>query len=141
MRQVTRDLIDNFEIKSLGFDFMGYEYEADKSLSFHHIIVPRCIAPKLGLVRGLYYWNGVILVKETSHEYLHIIEEYDNDMFYAITSEMIDEKIRGHIDIDNLRRIDDVLNCFERDYSSETRNSQPIIKERYLKRVLKKNLF
>lgn len=141
MREVTRLLIRDFKVIELGYDFMGYEFEDLKDLSFHHVFIPKCISPKLGLTRGLYYWNGSILVKDTAHTYLHIIEEFDEDMFYDITSELIDEKINGRIDMENLRRIDDILTCFEREHAGDTRNSQPIIKERYLRRVLKKDWY
>lgn len=37
-------------------------------------------------------------------------------MFLAITSEMLDELIKGYLDRENLLRIRDILNCFEKEY-------------------------
>lgn len=138
MRLATQLLIENYELKKLKYDFMGYEFMRMNELSFHHLLIPRCEAPNRGLDRGYYYWNGVILNKNTAHTYLHIIEEYDYDMFLAITSEMLDEKIKEYIDVDNLRRIDDILKCFEKEYIDEERKGHPLIKSTYMKRVLKK---
>lgn len=139
MRPSTKLLIDKYELLKLKYDFMGYEFERLKDLSFHHLLIPRCEASSMGLERGYFYWNGVILNKNIAHQYLHIVEEYDLDMFLDITSEMLDEKIKGYIDIENIRKINDILNCFEKEYYGKERNGQPIIKDKYLKRVLKKN--
>ena len=121
----------------LKYDFMGYEFKNVNELSFHHLIIPRHIAPLVGLERGYQSWNGVILKQHTSHVYLHTIEEFDLDRFYAITSEMLDEKIKGRISLDNIREIDDILNGFEREYAGKvypgSRNE--IVKEVYTRRL------
>ena len=93
---------------------------------------------RLGLGDGYYKWNGAILVQETSHEYLHIIENKDYDMFLAITSEMIDENIKERLDRDNLLRIRNILIQFEREHCSDrNKKGKSLIKEEYVrKRVL-----
>ena len=73
-------------------------------------------------------------------DYIHeIIEHYDYDMFLAITSELIDENIQGKLSLENLRKIKDILLCFEREHcSTRTKKGNLIIKEDYMKgRVLK----
>ncbi len=141
MKSVTEEMIRQYKIMKLGYDFMGYEVSQKKYLSFHHLIIPRRNCTRLGLGDGYYKWNGAILVQETSHEYLHIIENKDYDMFLAITSEMIDENVKGRIDKDNLLKIRDILLQFEKEHiNDKTRKGKKIIKEDYLTRRLKLNL-
>lgn len=128
MKLITLQMINEFKIKKLGFDMMGYTFNKTDELSFHHLITPR----RLG--GPMIKENGAILKQATSHDYLHRIEAIDYDMFLAITSEMIDENIKGRLDIDNLKRIRDTLLCFEREYSgARTKKGHPLIKEQYIK--------
>ena len=141
MKPVTEEMIRQYKIMKLRYDFMGYEVSQKKNLSFHHLIIPRRNCTRLGLGDGYYKWNGAILVQDTSHEYLHIIEQKDYDMFLSITSEMIDENVKGRIDKDNLLRIRDILLQFEKEhFNDKTRKGKKIIKEDYLTRRLKLNL-
>ena len=116
MEQMTKD----FKIMKLGFDFMGYKVDKKQSLSFHHLIIPHRESKNYGIGDGYLYWNGAILKQNTSHDYLHVIERIDEEIFYLITSEMIDENIKGRIDIDNLKRIHDLLLYFEREHDHDT---------------------
>lgn len=129
MKQITNLMIDEFNIRKLGFDFMAYSLERDDIYTFHHLIVPNR--------RGGTYarWNGAILCGKTSHEYLHRIEHIDYDIFSFITCEMIDMNVKGYLDRENLRQIDDLLSCFEREHSGErTRKGKLLIKEEYTRR-------
>ncbi len=139
MRQSTKNLIRKYSLMKLKYDFMGYEFRRMSDLSFHHLIIPRSVSPFLDLDRGYYEWNGVILVQKSSHEFLHIIERFDLDRFYAITSEMLDEKLKGNISMDNIKKINDVLNSFEKEYIGQTfkGSHSEIIKPAYTKRLLK----
>lgn len=130
MREVTKLMINEFKIKQLGYDFMGYSLQRGDVYTFHHLIIPN----RNG---GPYArWNGAILCGKTSHPYLHLIEAKDYDMFCSITSEMIDMNIKGYLDIKNLRNIDDVLTQFEREYSeTRTRKGKVLIKEEYIRRI------
>ena len=103
MRDSTKNLIRKYALMRLKFDFMGYDFEN--------------VSPSFGLERGYVECNGVILKKSESHEYLHVIEKYDFDRFCALTSEMLDEKIKGYLDLANLEAIDDILEGFERDFA------------------------
>lgn len=135
MREITREMIKEYRLMKLGYDFMGYEIKDRQDLSFHHLIVPRRNCKALGLGGGYLKWNGSILNQNTSHDYLHLIEAKDLDMFIAITSEMIDQNIKGRLDIENLRRIRDILECFEREHSSDRgKKGKVLIKQEYMRR-------
>ena len=120
MKNITEQMIKDFKIMKLGFDFMGYKVDKKQSLSFHHLIIPHRESRNYGIGDGYLYWNGAILRQNTSHDYLHIIEKIDPDIFYELTSEMIDENIKGRLDIDNLKRIHDLLLYFEREHDHDT---------------------
>lgn len=120
MREVTKLMIRDFKIMKLGYDFLGYKVNRKQDLSFHHLIIQRRHCKEAGLGEGYLYWNGAILVQKTSHDYLHNIERVDPEIFYLITSEMIDENIKGRLDIDNLKRIHDLLLYFEREHDHDT---------------------
>lgn len=125
-------MIRDFNIKRLGYDFMGYSLQKGDIYTFHHLIIPN----RNG---GAYVrWNGAILCGKTSHPYLHVIENKDYDMFSAITSEMIDMNIKGFLDSSNIRYINDILNQFEREHAGDrTRKGKILIKEEYTRRILK----
>lgn len=132
-------MIKRYALKSLKYDFMAYPFNDEKQLSFHHLIIPKRLSEKAGIGDGYVMWNGAILVQNTSHNYLHIIEQYDRDMFLAITREMIKENKKGYLDIENLKRIDDILKQFEKEYCNvRTRKGTYIIKEEYTKRLIKR---
>ena len=135
MREITKEMIKEYKLMKLGYDFMGYEIKNKQDLSFHHLIVPRRNCKALGLGEGYLKWNGSILNQNTSHDYLHLIEAKDLDMFMAITSEMIDENAKGYLDIKNLQRISDVLSCFEREHCSDRgKKGRLLIKEDYIRK-------
>ena len=120
MKEITKIMVNDFKIMKLGYDFLGYKVNRKQDLSYHHLIIPRRHCKEAGLGEGYLYWNGAILRQNTSHDYLHIIEKIDPDIFYDLTSEMIDENIKGRLDIDNLKRIHDLLLYFEREHDHDT---------------------
>lgn len=120
MKEITKIMINDFKIIKLGYDFLGYKVNRKQDLSYHHLIIPRRHCKETGLGEGYLYWNGAILRQNTSHDYLHIIEKIDPDIFYELTSEMIDENIKGRLDIDNLKRIHGLLLYFEREHDHDT---------------------
>ena len=120
MKEVTKLMVNDFKIMKLGMDFMGYHVNRKQDLSYHHLIIPRRHCKEAGLGEGYLYWNGAILRQDTSHAYAHVIEKIDPDIFYELTSEMIDENIKGRLDIDNLKRIHDLLLYFEREHDHDT---------------------
>lgn len=117
MKNITVTMINMYKINKLGFDFMGYKFDTKNQLSYHHLIIPkRNNGPET-------IQNGAILTQSqivSSHDYLHVIERIDPEIFYKITSEMIDENIKGKLDIQNLRAIHDMLRYFEREHDHDT---------------------
>ena len=135
MKEITKLMIKEYKLMKLGYDFMGYDITNKNNLSFHHLIVPHRNCKAMGLGEGYLERNGAILNQNTSHDYLHLIEAKDYDMFLAITSELIDENVKGHLDIDNLRRIHDILKCFGREHSNDrSKKGKVLIKQEYMRR-------
>ena len=130
MKFITEKMYKDFDMKKTGYDFMGYTFKYKDELSFHHTMIARRDCTKLNVPsEGYLEWNGAILKQLTSHNYLHYIENKDYDRFLAITSELIDENIKGKIDKDNLIMIRDILLSFEREYTD--------IKEIYVRERIK----
>ena len=132
MRDVTRGMISEFRILELGYDFLGYEKQEGDLLTFHHLLVPRrlCTDELNGYTRD----NGAILYT-TAHQYLHVVEVYDREIFEILTLEMKNMLDKGYLDTPNLRYIDDVLTYFENEHSStKTSKGKYIIKESYTNR-------
>lgn len=129
MKEVTKLMINEFKIYELGYDFMGYHLNKNDMLTFHHLIVPKRDG-------GLYVRNNGAIIQRCPHDYLHIVERYDPEMFYYLTSEMIDMNIKGYLDSCNIRNIDDVLKEFEREHCSyRNKKGKLLIKEEYTRRV------
>ena len=140
MRDITKLMILKYNLLELKYDFMGYKFDKEKDLSFHHLIVPHRLCGVQHIENdGYVEWNGAILKQSTSHNYLHVIERYDREMFEAITYEMIQENEKGYLDLKNILYIDDILKCFEKKYNgARTKNGKPLIKEEYIKQRVRK---
>lgn len=135
MKQVTKLLINDFKIKELGYDFMGYSLQRYDSYTFHHLIISRQYCKKYGLGKGYWYGNGVILCGETSHPYLHLIESIEPELFLFITSEMLDMKVKGFIDKSNLIAIHQILDYFEYLHLEDKNDKgKYLIKEQFINR-------
>ena len=135
MKEITKIMINDFKIMKLGYDFMGYQVKRKESLSFHHLVVPKRLCKERGLGDGYLYWNGAILVQNTSHDYLHIIEKTDRDVFKYITNQMIQMNVARNLEPVNLKKIDDALTIFEREHCSDRTNKGKIlIKKEYTRR-------
>ena len=129
MKHITKLMINEFKIKKLGYDFMGYSLQKGDMYNYHHLIIPA----RLGGERTRE--NGAILCGNTSHSYLHLIEYIDPDIFNYITTEMIDENIKGYLDVENIKRIHSILYQFEREHGSDRSNKgKLLIRERYYQR-------
>lgn len=124
MKEITKEMIETFHINKLGFDMMGYTFKRKGDLSYHHLIIPR----RLG--GPMTFENGAILRQNTSHDYLHIIEKIDPEIFCAITSELIDENILRRIEYANLKRIHDMLLYFEREHDHDTTKKGHLVVKR-----------
>lgn len=52
MKEITRDMIKIYNIRKLGYDFMGYTFNRTNELSFHHLIIPHKDSKKYGIGEG-----------------------------------------------------------------------------------------
>lgn len=124
MRKITEIMINEYKIKEK--DFMGYKVNKN-NISYHHLIIPRRLNGPETIE------NGALLNRNTSHPYLHIIEGIDYEKFLEISSEMIDENIKGYIDKENIEKIDEILDSFEREYSGyRTSKGKVLIKPEFV---------
>lgn len=138
MKEITKIMIEKYQLKKLKYDMMGYMFKRTQDLSFHHTIISHKDCKEMGLGEGYWEWNGSILVQKTSHDFLHVVENYDYDRFLAITSELIDENIKEYVDKANLIAINDILTGFEREYCGKrTKKGNLLIKEEYTRRLIK----
>lgn len=127
MTKLKTKLYDNFKLQQLGVDFMGYEFEAKKELTYHHI------QPK-NLGGQTTYGNGALLIR-ASHNYIHTIEAFDFKLFLELSQELKKEHAQGEITRDRLITIAQILKFFEDKYSdSFTRGGTPLIKEEFTRR-------
>lgn len=127
MKQITKQMIKIYKIKQVGLDFCGYKLQKGDEYTYHHnIIAKRNGGPET-------IQNGAILCGKTSHPYIHLIENIDPEIFYLITSEMLDQNIKGRLDIENLKQIRDLLQYFEREHINDRGNKgKLLIKPNYL---------
>ena len=108
--------------------WMGYQVKRDNPITFHHLI-KRCHNGKLEIN------NGAILTRN-AHEYLHIIESRDLDMYEYINTILKEINIQGYMPIERqIKAIDSILNQFAREHCGDrARNGNLLIKERYLRK-------
>ena len=72
MKDLTRAMAK--EYRPRGNDWMGYTIQAINQLSYHHIQKKEDGGP--------FTWdNGALLRRDTAHEYLHIIEYKDLEIY------------------------------------------------------------
>lgn len=128
MKEVTHLLINDFKIRSLNHDFMGYSLQKGDIYTFHHLLIPA----RNG---GPYSYNNGVVLTSTSHQYLHTIEAVKYRYFAYLTSEMQEMKLKGLLSPENLRNIDEILQEFEFIYSDAyTRKGKKLIRTPYLNR-------
>lgn len=126
MDSVTKRMIKIYSLNKLKRDFMAYKFNKPEELTYHHLIISKSNGGERTIQ------NGAILTP-TSHEYLHLIEHLDPEIFYFITSEMIDQNIKGKIDIENLKQIRELLLYFESQHINDRgKKGKLLIKPQYL---------
>lgn len=137
MKPITKLMIKEYNLHKLGYDFMGFTFRRQTQLSFHHLIIPKRECKLYQMEEeGYVRWNGAILVKNTSHEYLHVIEQYDREMFEYISNQMIIMNENGALDEYRLRQIGMVLRKFESTHSGLKNNrGRKLIKSTYHNRL------
>lgn len=125
MRDVTRDLIHTF--RPTDIDWMGYKIDSATDVSFHHIVKKSD--------GGLYVFdNGALLRQNTSHEYTHLIEAKDPEMFAYINNLLKNINTQRYKPTKNqLLAIRAILEQFEREHCADTNSKgKPLIKTKYL---------
>lgn len=131
MSRLRERLYTTYKLEEYGFDFLGYEFHSKKDLSTHHII-PRHMG---GQTKKN---NLCILTRDTAHNYIHLIEDYDYKVFIQISKHLIDQVKKGEISMDEIERINELLCFFEDKYKDEqNKNGDLLIKPEYKVRILK----
>lgn len=125
MKELTRAMAK--EYRTRGNDWMGYTIQSINQLSYHHIQKKEDGGP--------FTWdNGALLRRDTAHEYLHIIEYKDLEIYDYINGILKQINTQGYKPTkEELIAIRDVLLSFEREHCSD-RNSKGkiLIKSKYI---------
>lgn len=124
MKPITKQMVRIYNLDKLCF--MGYKL--DKNASYHHII-KREHGGKETIE------NGAVL-NPYAHEYLHIIEYKDLDMFIAINSILkVINVQRDKPTKEQLKTISHLLTMFENEHSRDrTSKGKLLIKHQYYER-------
>lgn len=132
MSRLRERLCNDYRVEELGYDFLGYTFNSRKDLSTHHII-PRHLG---GQTKKN---NLCILSRDTAHNYIHLIEDYDFKIFMEITQCLLEEVKNGKIGIEELKRIEELLLLFEDKFRDEqTKKGELLIRPEYKeKRIIK----
>lgn len=130
MKPIEKLMIDKYNILKVGIDFMGYRVTDKSKLSYHHFF-PKRKGGKDTIE------NGSIIIR-WAHDYLHDIEKTERDSFNKINNLLIEENRSGRIDMDILKRIDEILCSFEEKHSEDTNNNgKLLIKDIYRDRLFR----
>ena len=131
MSRLRERLYKDYDLENKGFDFMGYAFVSKKDLSTHHIL-PRHSGGKTKKD------NLCVLNRYTSHNYIHLIEDTDYKIFLQVSKFLLEQVKKGEIGEEQLLRINDILEVFEKKYKDEeARNGELLIKPEYKERVFK----
>ena len=126
MREKLRIMINQYNIHKI--DWMGYKLCKDNPYTYHHL-QKKCNGGKETIA------NGAILTK-TGHEYLHIVESRDMELYNYINNVLKQINEQGFMPLERqLLAIDAMLKMFEKDHRYDrTKSNKRLIKENYLKR-------
>lgn len=126
MKRIVKQMIVLYDLKKTGICFMGYRLDANAN--YHHLIKRENGGPTS-------IPNGAV-INDSAHDYLHIIEFYDPEMFVYLNRILQKENEQGCLSLQYLRTINYILESFEREHCSTVSSKNKIlIKEEYLKRV------
>lgn len=126
MSKLKDKLYTKLELYKVGCDCMGYEFDSQKDLTLHHI-KPKILGGKTSLE------NGSLLIR-SSHNYIHIIQDYEFRLFVEISEELKKEHING-ITKEQLITIRQILEYFESKYSDYcTKDGSLLIKEEFVRK-------
>ena len=126
MKQITKLMVNMYNLK--GIDFAGYKVSKDNPYTYHHCI-KRCHGGKETIE------NGAILTKNM-HEYLHIVELRDLELYNYINNVLKQINEQGHEPLlRQILAIDYLLKLFEYDHMNDrSSKNKRLIKSEYLRR-------
>lgn len=126
MKEVLRLMINQYNIHKI--DWMGYKVNKDNPYTYHHL-KKKCHGGKETIE------NGAALTK-IAHEYLHIVESRDMELYNYINNVLKQINEQGFMPLERqLLAIDAMLKMFEKDHRYDrTKSNKILIKENYLKR-------
>lgn len=128
MKEIVRQMIEIFHMDNI--DWLGYELQDGDTFNFHHILDKNKGGREI-------IDNGAVLINNTSHQYLHVIEYKDFDMYLYLSNILL--SINNQRTMPNKQQmlaIESLLQQFEREHCSDVNaKGKPLIRERYLKRV------
>lgn len=126
MKQITNLMVNMYNLKKI--DFMGYKVSKDNPYTYHHLI-KRCYGGKETIE------NGAVLTKN-SHEYLHIVETRDLELYNCINNVLKQINEQGHEPLlRQILAIDYLLKLFEKDHMEDrSSKNKRLIKNEYLRR-------
>lgn len=128
MGKLSNRLYYDYKLDKNNYDFMGYLFDDKKELSYHHI-QPRHYSGKTT------YENGSLLVRNTSHNYIHTIESIDFKIFLELSQELKEIHNDKQITKERLIAIRQMLEFFESKYKGKcSKKGLPIIKEEFTRR-------
>ena len=131
MKEIVRQMIELFQMDNI--DWLGYELQEGDIFNFHHII--NRSRGGLEIID-----NGSILCNSSSHQYLHIIEYKDFDMYLYLSNILL--SINNQRTMPNKQQqlaIESLLQQFEREHCSDTNaKGKPLIREKYIQRINRK---
>ena len=126
MRETLRLMISQYSIHKI--DWMGYKVNKENPYTYHHL-KKKCHGGKETIE------NGAVLTR-TGHEYLHIVESRDIELYNYINNVLKQINEQGFMPLERqLLAIDAMLKMFEKDHRYDrTKSNKRLIKENYLKR-------
>lgn len=130
MSQIVKEMRDIYRLKH--YDFMGYTFKTVNDLSYHHIVKRIDGGPRT-------FDNGALLVADTAHQYLHIIESREYEMYEYINSILKEINTqRKSPTKEQLIEIRNVLLYFEKEHCKDVNtDGRLLIKQRYIDRRIK----
>ena len=107
MDNILKTLINIYNMKEM--DWLGYKLE--DRFSYHHII-KKCDG-------GQRTFNNGAVLFQTSHSYLHSIENYDIEKYIYLNKILKDINIQRYMPTkEQLKQIDFILREFENDFGN-----------------------
>lgn len=126
MKPITKLMIDKYNIRKI--DWMGFKVSKENPYNYHHCFKKRCHGGKETIE------NGAILTK-TGHEYLHIIESRDIELYNYINNVLKQINEQGFMPLKRqLLAINYLLEIFEKEhFRDKTKKGKTLIKDKYIK--------